>query len=117
MVLSALGFNCLGTGANYNHLSQKTTAASAYASVRKMAAGGEAATVLAVEGTTSDTEGHMSPCFRSHWLCRRDGGAGGHPGEQREAGERDQVFTLFMTHEWNTSITFTVDQYINQVHL
>ena len=34
MVLSGLGFNCLGTGANYYHLSPPTTAASVYASVR-----------------------------------------------------------------------------------
>lgn len=71
MALSALGFNCFGTGANYNHLSQQTTAASVYTSVREAAAGGEAA---AAEGATPDTEGHMSSCFRSHWLCGRDGG-------------------------------------------
>lgn len=84
MALSALGFNCLGTGANYNHLSQQTTAASVYTSVRAAAEGGVAA---AVEGTTSDTKGHMSSCFGSHWSCGRDGGGGGQPGEQREAGE------------------------------
>lgn len=40
MALSALGFNCLGTGANYHHLSLQTTAASVYTSVREVAAGG-----------------------------------------------------------------------------
>lgn len=67
MVLSALGFNCFGSSANYNHLSQQTTAASVYTSVRGEAAGGG---VVEPEGTTSDIEGHMSSCFES--LCGRN---------------------------------------------
>lgn len=73
MVLSALGFNCLGTGANYNHLSQQTTAASVYTSVRETSSGGE---TVAAKCATPDTKGHMSPCFGSHSLCGAEGKAG-----------------------------------------
>lgn len=84
MALSALGFNCLGTGANYNHLSQQTTAASVYTSVREAAEGGEAAAAAAAEGTTSDTEGRMSSCFGSHWICGRETGEEGDILESKE---------------------------------
>lgn len=105
MALSALGFNCLGTGANYNHLSQQTTAASVYTSVREAAAGGEAA---AAEGTTSDTEGHMSSCFGSHWIC---GGETGEEGDVLESKERlGRVTQVLKDYYSSTSVNIKPTQ-------
>ena len=102
MVLSGLGFNCLGTGANYYHLSPPTMAASVYASVRgaNMRLSSMGRQLLA--RTTTQT--HKVICLPALEVTRTTGSLAEHGGEIEAVGSRQCVFVQVETYDFVTRV-------------